>query len=180
MEAEQKPPRPPLPQSRPRESLGTYPNHGSTKTFRELQRTHDTAHRYVNFGLNADGRNSLNEATESYKMGLQLLDEALNIDCELLKNCSGDQRDHAKQMQQKMLKTKQQIAFRLQTIETEQQDAARAQVNFISILYLCIIFCCCCNFCYCCVCLYLSLHSLDLHYKLYFITFKIKLSQNYH
>lgn len=123
------PPRPPPPQLPGASSSQTLQSAlemaPHTWSFRDLQKVHDMAYRLADTGLQADELGDFPTAIASYSEGLHLLDKALRVNCEKLSHGSVDQIDQAKQMQQKMNKTRQQIAFRLQEIQalhTEQSN----------------------------------------------------------
>ncbi|CAG5124262.1 unnamed protein product [Candidula unifasciata] len=120
------PPRPPPPQvsgalsSQTLQSTLEMAPH--TWSFRDLQKVHDMAYRLVDAGLQADELSDLPTAIANYTEGLHLLDKALRVNCEKLSRCSVEQIEQAKQIQQKMNKTRQQIAFRLQEIQAVQPE----------------------------------------------------------
>lgn len=92
--------------------------------FKSLQTLHDKAYKHIEKGLADDENENMDNAISNYRAGLQLLDKALAVDCEKLSE-SEDKKDSAKQMQQKMTKTKLQIEYRLQSLQVQRNVTAR-------------------------------------------------------
>ncbi|BFZ24363.1 hypothetical protein BsWGS_27402 [Bradybaena similaris] len=131
------PPRPPPPQLSGASSSQTLQSAlemaPHTWSFRDLQKVHDMAYRLADTGLQADELGDFPTAVASYSEGLHLLDKALRVNCEKLSHSSVDHIDQAKQMQQKMNKTRQQIALRLQEIQAlnSEQNNTGCQVRIL-------------------------------------------------
>uniref|UniRef100_A0A0B6ZI36 Senescence domain-containing protein n=1 Tax=Arion vulgaris TaxID=1028688 RepID=A0A0B6ZI36_9EUPU len=127
------PPRPPLPQIPPalsaHASSHTVEESAHIWSFRDLQKVHDMAYRLVDAGLQADEQGDLHLAEISYTESLRLLDKALRVNCEKLSQCTTDHINDAKLMLQKVNKTKQQITFRLQTIQAQPTESSSQQVS---------------------------------------------------
>lgn len=92
--------------------------------FKSLQTLHDKAYKHIEKGLADDENENIENAVSNYRAGLQLLDKALRVDCEKLMD-SEEKKDAAKQMQQKMTKTKLQIEYRLQSIQVQRNVTSR-------------------------------------------------------
>ncbi|CAL1539356.1 unnamed protein product [Lymnaea stagnalis] len=133
------PSRPPPPRVTPRASNRTMRSVSPPSTlfepsilsYKDLLKVHDTAYRYIAAGLQKDETNQVNQAIESYALGLELLNKALRTNVETLSRSSREQIDKAKDIQMKMNKTKQEITFRLQTL---QQNAVPAYTHSHQIL----------------------------------------------
>ena len=111
------PPRPPPPGASAQHWRGDLV-HGSAAAFRNFQDLHDSAYATVQKGLDADEEGNFVEAEQHYKASLALLDEILATDCEALQGCSSSERDAAKQIQQKVNKTRLQITYRLESMHS--------------------------------------------------------------
>ncbi|XP_060070248.1 spartin-like [Ylistrum balloti] len=86
--------------------------------FKTLQKCHDKAYQEIEKGLSLDEQGHIDAAIKSYENGLKNLSQALEMDAE--KICEKDEdKDTAKQLQQKMTKTRLQITYRLQTLQTQ-------------------------------------------------------------
>lgn len=103
--ARARPPRPP-PLTQSRDSVT------DAKTFQKL---HDSAYKYINKGLASDEVSNIQEAIANYQKGLENISKGLEINVESL-NCSEDEKNDLKMMQQKMTKTKLQIEYRIQSL----------------------------------------------------------------
>lgn len=90
----------------------------SQQTFRTFQKCHDKAYQNIEQGLSLDEQGQMDAAMKAYEDGLKNLTQALEMDAEKICDKEED-RDTAKQMQQKMTKTKLQITYRLQTLQTQ-------------------------------------------------------------
>ncbi|XP_071087210.1 spartin-like [Haliotis cracherodii] len=93
-------------------------------TFSHFKKLFSKAHQHVDDALSLDEGGRDLDAKEEYLQALQLIDQAMAMDCENL-NFTADDKNSAKLMQQKMTKTKLQIEYRIQSIESE-EAAARA------------------------------------------------------
>ena len=114
------PPRPPPPGACAAQ-LGDV-NTQATAAFQTFQKLHDKAYAAVQKGLNADEQGDMAAAEQYYATCLPLLDETLAADCENLPGATPSERDTAKQMQQKMNKTRLQISYRLESIRSDQNQ----------------------------------------------------------
>lgn len=97
---------------------------GNQTDFKTMQTYHDKAYKHIEKGLAGDESENVDNAISNYRSGLEFLDRALAVDCEQLV-VSEDKKDTAKQMQQKMTKTKLQIEYRLQSMEVQRNVHSR-------------------------------------------------------
>lgn len=111
------PPRPPPPGSSAAERRTV--NGQATAAFQAFQKLHDKTYATVQKALNADEEGDMVAAEQYYASCLPLLDETLAADCENLPGATPSETDTAKQMQQKMNKTKLQITYRLESIRSD-------------------------------------------------------------
>ncbi|OWF51065.1 spartin-like [Mizuhopecten yessoensis] len=96
--------------------------------FRSMQKCHDKAYENIEKGLSLDEQGQIDAAVKSYEDGLKNLSQALDMDAE--KVCEKDEdKDTAKQMQQKMTKTKLQITYRLQTLQAQIMSEVNNHTN---------------------------------------------------
>lgn len=124
------PPRPPPPGSSAAQRGDV--NMQTTAALQAYQKLHDKAYAAVQKGLNADEQGDLAAAERYYASCLPLLDEILAADCENLPGATPSEIDTAKQMQQKMNKTKLQISYRLESIQSESNNQMLAHSDTAS------------------------------------------------
>ncbi|GFR73085.1 spartin-like [Elysia marginata] len=119
-EQERRPPaRPPPPASLSSHNLQSLPAH--IKTYEDFHKIHDAAFKHVNKGLAADERGEEDVAESSYKQGFELMDRCLRCnlsDGELVRVMRHSDLEQAREMQNKLNKTRQQIIYRLRDLET--------------------------------------------------------------
>lgn len=113
------PPRPPPPGSTTAQR-GSTTQEGSPG-FRDFQKLHDKAFAAVQKGLNADEEGDTTAALRYYTNSLAALEQVLQTDCDKLPAATQDEKDSAKQMQQKMNKTKLQITYRVESLRGDEQ-----------------------------------------------------------
>ena len=89
--------------------------------FKAFQKVHDKAYATVQKGLTADEEGDTAAAERYYANSLALLDEVLATDCENMPGVSASGKDSAKEMQQKMQKTRLQISYRLESMREGEQ-----------------------------------------------------------
>lgn len=93
-----------------------------------LQKCHDKAYQAIQKGLEQDEQGNVDVAIRSYQEGLTNLAQALDMDAE--KICTTEEhKDKAKQMQQKITKTKLQIEYRLQMLQSQVMSEVNGQTN---------------------------------------------------
>ena len=92
---------------------------------RSLQRCHDDAYRLIEHGLSCDEEEKVQEAQTSYVNGLREVNRGLAVNCEHLSGTEED-KNTAKSIQQKMLKTKMQIEYRLQSLREKTNSGHQA------------------------------------------------------
>ena len=93
---------------------------------RSLQRCHDDAYRLIEQGLSCDEEEKVQEAQNAYINGLREVNRGLAVNCEQL-NGTDEQKEAAKSIQQKMIKTKLQIEYRLQSLQEKTNSRPQAQ-----------------------------------------------------
>ncbi|KAL8576339.1 hypothetical protein ACOMHN_048906 [Nucella lapillus] len=113
------PPRPPPHGSSTAQRGGT--TQEGSPAFRDFQKLHDKAFAAVQKGLNADEEGDTVAALRYYTNSLASLEQVLQADCEQLPEATQDEKDSAKQMQQKMNKSKLQITYRIESLRTDGQ-----------------------------------------------------------
>ncbi|XP_052251062.1 spartin-like [Dreissena polymorpha] len=91
----------------------------SANTLAKLQEYHDSAFRLVEQGLSADEEGKSNDARAFYESGTSAVNSALKIDCEHLQGTEAE-KDKAREIQQKLNKTKLQIEYRLQALRASE------------------------------------------------------------
>ncbi|KAK3099321.1 hypothetical protein FSP39_002607 [Pinctada imbricata] len=107
-ERTRRPPRPPAPNIR-----------SEVTDMETLHKYHDKAYKLINKGLSLDEEGKTAEAITSYNDGLRYISKGLDMNVENFK-CSEDEKNEGKMMQQKMMKTRLQIEYRLQNLERPQ------------------------------------------------------------
>lgn len=113
--ARQRPPRPPP-------ITQNIDNVTDVKTFQKLR---DSAYKYINKGLAVDEESNIQEALSNYQKGLEKIEIGLNTNVESL-NCSTDEKNDLKMMQQKMTKTKLQIEYRIQSLTQTRSESPQS------------------------------------------------------
>lgn len=118
------PPRPPPPNPMSVNSRinGCSTSADSAISFHHFQHIHDKAFEIVSKGLSSEEEEDITVAEQLYTESLKLLDKVLDVDCEHLQNASQEQKDSAKQMQQKMTKTRLQVSYHLEAIRMRGQQ----------------------------------------------------------
>lgn len=88
-------------------------------TLSAVRQYHERAHDLIGQGLTCDEQGKPDEAKEFYQSGLKAVNVVLGVDCDKIQGTNED-RDKAKDIQQKMNKTKLQIEYRLQALRASE------------------------------------------------------------